>query len=59
MKNIDVPMLLLALLVIIMFSGVSFAIALRSIWFILLFLILGFGTMGYGLSLKRKRKSDA
>jgi hypothetical protein len=39
-----------------MFIGVGVAIALRNIWLIILFIILGFGLMGYGISLKRKGK---
>lgn len=54
MKNINVPMLLLAFLVILMFVAVGVAIAFRNIWLILLFLLLGFAIMGFGLSLKRK-----
>lgn len=56
MKKINFPMLLLAILVISMFVAVGIAIAFRNIWFILLFLVLGFCIMGYGLSLKRKKK---
>ena len=58
MKSINIPMLLLAILVIAMFVAVGVAIAFRDIWFILLFLVLGFCIMGFGLSLKRK-KSDS
>lgn len=57
MKNINVPMLFLAILVVAMFFLVGLAIAFRNIWFILLFLILGFAIFGYGLSLK-KEESD-
>ncbi|MBP1948759.1 MULTISPECIES: DUF5325 family protein [Virgibacillus] len=56
MKNINIPMLSLATLVILMFVLVGISIAFRNIWFVLLFILLGFGFMGYGLSLKRKRK---
>jgi len=57
--NINIPMLLLALLVILMFSAVGVAIAFRNFWAILLLLLLGFFLMGYGISLKQKtRKSD-
>ncbi|MFC4556973.1 DUF5325 family protein [Virgibacillus kekensis] len=56
MKNINIPMLLLATLVILMFILVGIAIAFRNVWFVLLFIILGFAFMGYGLSLKRKKK---
>ncbi|WP_373895894.1 DUF5325 family protein [Virgibacillus natechei] len=58
MKNINFPMLLLAILVISLFAAVGVAIALRNIWLILLFIIGGFLVMGYGISLKRK-KSDS
>ncbi|MFD1360206.1 DUF5325 family protein [Lentibacillus salinarum] len=56
MKTINIPMLLLAALVISMFALVGVAIAFRNIWLVLLFVILGFAFMGYGLSMKRKRK---
>ncbi|WP_165769088.1 DUF5325 family protein [Virgibacillus profundi] len=54
MKNINFPMLLLAITVIAMFLCVGIAIAFGNIWFVLLFIILGFAFMGYGISLKRK-----
>lgn len=56
MKKINIPMFLLATLVILMFVLVGISIAFRNIGFVLLFILLGFGFMGYGLSLKRKRK---
>ncbi|WP_042145083.1 DUF5325 family protein [Paucisalibacillus sp. EB02] len=59
MKNVNIPALLLALLVVSMFIGVGFAIALRSIWLILLFITLGFGIMGAGIANKRKSGSQA
>ncbi|MBY7143766.1 DUF5325 family protein [Virgibacillus sp. NKC19-3] len=58
MKNINFPMLLLAILVISLFAAVGVAIALRNIWLIFLFIIAGSLVMGYGISLKRK-KSDS
>lgn len=54
MKNINIPMLLLALLVISLFSGVGIALAYRNIFAIIICFLLGFATMGYGISLKRK-----
>ncbi|MFA1818704.1 DUF5325 family protein [Virgibacillus oceani] len=56
MKNIDFPLLLLALFVILSFAGVGFAIALRNVWLIVLLIILGFSAMGYGISLKKEKK---
>ncbi|MGJ9458566.1 DUF5325 family protein [Oceanobacillus sp. CF4.6] len=56
MKNVNFPMLLLAILVIILFALVGIAIAFRNLWLILLFLILGFGTFAYGITLKKRRK---
>ncbi|SFD83365.1 hypothetical protein SAMN05216238_104302 [Lentibacillus persicus] len=56
MKSLDVPMLLLASLVIFMFAFTGIAIAFRNIWLILLFILLGFAFMGLGIYLKRKRK---
>ncbi|WP_249869907.1 DUF5325 family protein [Oceanobacillus saliphilus] len=56
MKKVNYPMLLLAMSVILMFILVGLAIAMRNIWLILLFLIVGFGIFGYGLALKKRRK---
>ncbi|HLR01928.1 MAG TPA: DUF5325 family protein [Virgibacillus sp.] len=56
MKNFNLPMFLLATLVILMFVMVGGAIAMENIWLIILFIILGFGFMGLGLTIKRKRK---
>ncbi|WP_284140943.1 MULTISPECIES: DUF5325 family protein [unclassified Virgibacillus] len=58
MKQLNVPMFLLAFLVILMFIGSGAAIAMRNTWLIILFLLLGFGFMGYGLTLKRKRSDS-
>lgn len=58
MKKINFPMLLLALLVIGMFSATGVAISYESIWGALITLILGFAFMGYGLALKRKSDSE-
>lgn len=56
MNKINIVALILALLVIAMFSGAAISIAYRSVWAILLFLVLGFAFMGFGLTLKRKRQ---
>ncbi|WP_164215335.1 DUF5325 family protein [Virgibacillus sp. YIM 98842] len=56
MKKIDIPMLLLASFVILSFAGVGFAIALRSVWLIILLIIVGFSAMGYGIYLKKKKE---
>ncbi|WP_404452464.1 DUF5325 family protein [Virgibacillus necropolis] len=56
MNKINYPMLLLAILVILAFFSVGIGIALRNIWLVLFFLLLGFAIMGFGLTLKRKRK---
>ncbi|GGB63599.1 hypothetical protein F3157_06895 [Virgibacillus dakarensis] len=58
MKNINLPMLLLATLVIAMFLAVGVAISYHNIWFVLLFILLGFATMGLGLTIKRKRSGS-
>lgn len=55
MNKINYLMALLATTVIAAFVAVGVGIALRNIWFILLFLLLGFAIMGFGLTLKRKR----
>ncbi len=54
MKNINVPMLLLALLVISLFSGVGIALAYQNIFAMIICFLLGFTVMGYGISLKKK-----
>lgn len=56
MKKVNYPMALLATIVIVAFFAVGIGIALRSIWLVLFFLLLGFVLMGFGLTLKRKRK---
>ncbi|MFC3040201.1 DUF5325 family protein [Virgibacillus xinjiangensis] len=56
MKKIDGRALLMAILVILMFLLVGFAIALRNIWLIVLFVIAGSAIMVYGIARKRKRK---
>lgn len=56
MNKFNIPILLLATLVTSMFVAVGVAISYQNIWLILLFLLLGFGIMGYGISLKVKRK---
>jgi uncharacterized membrane protein len=55
MKQINIPALLLAFLVVLMFVGVGFAIALRNVWLILLFIILGFSIMGSGIAYKKRK----
>ena len=57
MKKINLFALLLALLVVSMFIGVGFAIALRNTWLILLFIVLGFGIMGTGIASKKRKRS--
>lgn len=57
MKNINFPMLLLAILVIALFSGVGVALAYQNIFAMIVCLLLGFATMGYGIALKVKSNS--
>ncbi|WP_255437566.1 DUF5325 family protein [Thalassobacillus sp. CUG 92003] len=47
---------ILATLAIICFISVGFALGEDKRWLALFFLLLGFATMGYGFSLKRKNK---
>jgi len=54
MKNINIPMLLLALLVVSLFSSVGVALAYRNILAIIILFLLGFVVMAYGISLKKK-----
>lgn len=58
MKSIDVPMLLLAMCVVLMFSAIGVAIAFKSILFIILCTLLGFAFMGYGIRVKVKRRNS-
>lgn len=55
-KNVNIPMFLLATAVILMFVLVGAAIAMQNIWLIILFTVLGFLLMELGLTLKRRRK---
>lgn len=57
MKQINLPMLALAMLVIFMFVAVGIAISLQNIWLISIFSLAGFAIMGFGLSLKRRNNS--
>ncbi|MFD2132992.1 DUF5325 family protein [Pseudogracilibacillus auburnensis] len=54
MKNINYPMLFLAMLVVSMFCLVGVAIFYQNVFLVILFLLLGFALMGYGIKLKRK-----
>lgn len=54
MKKINIPMLLLALLVVSLFTGVGVALAYRNIVAIIILFLLGFIVMGYGITLKKK-----
>ncbi|MEI3611028.1 DUF5325 family protein [Pseudogracilibacillus sp. SO30301A] len=56
MKKINFPMLLLAMLVVLMFCLVGVAMAYQNYLLIILFVLLGFGFMGFGIY--KKRKSD-
>lgn len=58
MKKVDIPMLLLAALVTMMFILVGVAIAFRSVLFITLFFLLGFLIMSFGIRLKKKKLSE-
>ncbi|GLO65865.1 MULTISPECIES: DUF5325 family protein [Oceanobacillus] len=56
MKNINLPMLLLAFLVVLMFILVGLSIAFRNIWFILLFILIGFGIFGIVMARKKGKQ---
>ncbi|MBC5635831.1 DUF5325 family protein [Ornithinibacillus sp. BX22] len=58
MKKINIPALLLALVVVSMFIGVGLAIAMRNIWLIVLFIVLGFAIMGFGIANKKKKSGS-
>ncbi|HIV75561.1 MULTISPECIES: DUF5325 family protein [unclassified Pseudogracilibacillus] len=54
MQNFNLPKFLLATLVVLMFCLVGVAISYESILFIVIFILLGFLIMGYGIATKRK-----
>lgn len=54
MEKINFPMLLLATTVILMFCFSGIAIAYENFFLVVLFILLGFCFMGFGLYLKRK-----
>lgn len=54
MKKVNLSAFLLALLVVVSFSAVGVSIAFRSFVSIVIFTILGFVIMGYGIYLKKK-----
>ncbi len=55
MDRLDIPKLLLAIVVVLMFFLVGVGFAQGSPLLIILFTLLGFGTMGYGIALKKKQ----
>ncbi|GGD19455.1 DUF5325 family protein [Pontibacillus salipaludis] len=58
MKNVNIPLFLLALLAVFCFMLVGVAIGYRSVIFSLLFLLLGFSVMGFGFVVKRKQRNQ-
>lgn len=57
MKKINFSMLFLAMLVISMFLAAGISISYHF-GYVLLFIVLGFLTMGLGLTIKRKRSGS-
>jgi len=58
MKKINFPMLMLAILVVAMFSLVGVAINYANFWLMGLFLLLGFLFMGFGIKIKKNRQAN-
>ncbi|KGX93313.1 hypothetical protein N781_12980 [Pontibacillus halophilus JSM 076056 = DSM 19796] len=56
MKRLDVQMLLLALLAVGCFFLTGVAIGYRNYLLTAFFLLLGFAVMGFGFTVKRKRR---
>jgi len=56
MKNINVSMLLLAILAVFCFMTVAVAISSGAYLLSFVLLFLGFGVMGVGFTLKRKKR---
>lgn len=60
LKNVNFFALILAILVIAMFTCAGIAIALHNFLMMTLCLVIGSAIMGYGISLKkRQKKSDS
>ncbi|SDL78274.1 DUF5325 family protein [Sediminibacillus halophilus] len=57
MKKIQLPMLLLAVLVIASFVAAGVAIGFRNYLWMVLFILAGFLLMGLGLARKRSRQT--
>ncbi|HLS23067.1 MAG TPA: DUF5325 family protein [Pseudogracilibacillus sp.] len=57
MRKINFPMLLLAILVVLMFCFVGIAIHYGNFWLIILFTLLGFAFMGFGLKIRKTNES--
>ncbi len=58
MKNFQWDMAILAIIVILSFTSVGFAIGQQIFWLAALLFFLGFALMGVGLTKKRKRQSS-
>lgn len=56
MKNVNLPLLLVAFLAVFCFMLVGVAIGYRSFLLSGVFLFLGFGVMGVGFTIKRKQR---
>jgi len=59
MKKINFPMLMLAILIVAMFSLVGVAINYANFWLMGLFLLLGFLFMGFGIKIKKNRQANS
>lgn len=56
MNGLDIPKLLLAIVVVLMFFLVGVGFAMGKPLLIILFTLLGFGIMGYGIAIKKRQK---
>ncbi|GGC80226.1 hypothetical protein GCM10007216_08450 [Thalassobacillus devorans] len=57
MGKIDWKRMFTAFLAILCFVFVGFALGMKNFWLAGLFLLLGFGVMGFGIAAKRKKRS--
>lgn len=57
MKDINFPMLFLAILVVSMFGLVGIAIHYGNFWLMGLFTLLGFAFMSFGLKIRKHRQA--
>ncbi|MFC0523987.1 DUF5325 family protein [Pontibacillus salicampi] len=56
MRKINIPLFAIAILAVFFFMLVGVAIGYRAFLVSVLFLFMGFATMGFGFTIKRKQR---